>query len=901
MIKNFSAAIIFIFMILMPGILLSVHGQENYQPEFSTAGFYALENSSRKVYSMNPAWRFHRGPAEDAFQPAFDDSDWQVVSLPHGTDYLPEEGSGGVNYQGEIWYRKHFNADFLSKDKKVMLHFEAIMGKSKIWVNGTLLKENFGGFLPVVADISDYIKYDSSNIIAVWADNSDDADYPPGKPQNMLDFCYFGGIYRDCWLISHNKTYISDPNLAGVRAGGGLFTAIENVSNSSAEVLFRIHLINELKKEFKGEITYKLVDKNGKIAGVTKGNIRINAQKSSQYNHRITVKNPRLWSPENPDLYTIEVNLTDSRGKHVDGFRQRLGIRSIEFKGKDGLWLNGKPYPQPLIGANRHQDFAIVGNAVSNSLHWRDAKKLREAGFKVIRNAHYPQDPAFMDACDELGLFVIVNTPGWQFWNEKPVFEQRIYQNIRDMVRRDRNHPCVFLWEPVLNETWYPENFARMTREIVMEEYPFSYCETVCDSEALGHEYFNVLYTHPKAGDQDRALQHTDHTKTYFTREWGDNVDDWNSHNSPSRVRRSWGEIPMLIQAQHYANPPYRYTSLNTLYSTDRQHIGGCLWHPFDHNRGYHPDPFYGGVMDAFRQKKTAWHMFRSQRSPEDKHSLINGGPMVYIAHEMTPFSPADVTVYSNCDKVKLSVFKGGKVYLYKRDSIKTGLKYPAITFKDAYHFIDDKWLAMAERHDEVYLLAEGLIGGKVVASHKVFPARRPAKIILSDDLEGNTLLADGSDMVTVTAAITDEMGNIKRLNNEKILFEVQGEGRLIGNGTHGINPADISWGTAAVLLKTTHQAGEIIITASVLLPGIHKPVRGELRLNSSSVDIPLIYNKSEIGKMNETINTRNSNQIKDPEMNPAEMNERQREIKERLREVEQQQKDFGEGKAQPK
>lgn len=91
-------------------------------------------------------------------------------------------------------------------------------------------------------------------------------------------------------------------------------------------------------------------------------------------------------------------------GQTIDGYCRRIGIRSIEFKGKDGFWLNGKPYPEPLIGANRHQDFAVIGNALSNSLHWRDAKKLRDAGLRVIRNAHYPQDPAFMDACDELGL-----------------------------------------------------------------------------------------------------------------------------------------------------------------------------------------------------------------------------------------------------------------------------------------------------------------------------------------------------------------------------------------------------------------------------------------------------------------------------------------------------------------
>ena len=130
------------------------------------------------------------------------------------------------------------------------------------------------------------------------------------------------------------------------------------------------------------------------------------------------LQTPQLWSPEHPNLYNLIVRIRNQKGDVVDGYRRRIGIRSIEFKGKDGFWLNGKPYGQPLIGANRHQDYAVVGNAVSNGLHWRDAKKLRDAGLKVIRNAHCPQDPAFMDACDELGLFVIVNIPGWQFWND---------------------------------------------------------------------------------------------------------------------------------------------------------------------------------------------------------------------------------------------------------------------------------------------------------------------------------------------------------------------------------------------------------------------------------------------------------------------------------------------------
>lgn len=144
-------------------------------------------------------------------------------------------------------------------------------------------------------------------------------------------------------------------------------------------------------------------------------------------------------------------------------------------------------------------------------------------------------------------------------------------------MRRDRNHACVWLWEPVLNETWYPEEFAKKTRDIVAQEYPYPYCYSGCDREARGHEHFPVLFTHPYFDGKMWHVEKADSTITYFTREWGDNVDDWGSHNSPSRVARNWGEQPMLVQALHYANPHYVYTSYDALCRTPRQHMGGCL------------------------------------------------------------------------------------------------------------------------------------------------------------------------------------------------------------------------------------------------------------------------------------------------------------------------------------
>mgnify|MGYP000203760102 FL=1 len=863
------------------------------QPEFSTAGFFRLDNSGREVYSMNPAWRFHKGAVEGAETKEFNDKDWTVVSLPDGIEYLPTEASGCINYQGEVWYRKHFTPDAALKGKKLFLHFEAIMGKSKVFVNGKLLTEHFGGYLPVIADVTDVLDWNGDNVIAVWADNSDDPSYPPGKAQDVLDYTYFGGIYRDCWLIAHNNVFITDPNYENEVAGGGLFVAFGKVSDALAEVQLKIHVRNATKNPFSGRVEYMLLQPDGTEVARLSDKIQVKVGRATTVSDRMPVKQPMLWTPSTPTLYNLLVRVLDKEGNVIDGYRRRIGIRSIEFKGKDGFFLNGRPYGKPLIGANRHQDFAVVGNAVANSIHWRDAKKLKDVGMEIIRNAHCPQDPAFMDACDELGLFVIVNTPGWQFWNDAPEFAQRVYSDIRNVVRRDRNHPSVWLWEPILNETWYPADFAKNTRDIVDAEYPYPYCYSGSDSEARGHENFPVYFAHP-ANMQD-ASKEIDPTKTYFTREWGDNVDDWSSHNSPSRVARNWGEQPMRVQAQHYACPYYPVTSYDVLYKQSPQHVGGCLWHSFDHQRGYHPDPFYGGLMDVFRQPKYSYYMFMAQRPAVKNDRNAGSGPMVYIAHEMTPFSGKDVTVYSNCDEVRLTFNKGGKTYTYKKDKNRPGMPSPVITFPDVYDFMVDKAFSRTQKQDDVYLLAEGLIDGKVVATHKVVPARRPEKILLWMDNEGTDLKADGSDFVTVVAAVADKNGNIKRLNNYNIRFSIEGEGRLLGGPGVLANPVPVKWGTAPVLVQSTLKPGKIRITASVLFEGSQMPISGELEFESKPSVFPLVYDAADAARI--PLGSASAGQ------NTASKTDAEREVERlrkelntlKLKEVERQQSEFGE------
>lgn len=814
--------------------------------------------------------------------------------------------SGSNNYQGEAWYRKHFTVPDSLLNKRLIIYFEAVMGKCKVWLNGELLTTHFGGYLPFSVDISNKITKDTENIIAVWADNSDDPTYPPGKSQKQLDFSYFGGIYRDVWLVSTNDIYVTNPNQEDKIAGGGVFVHNEELSEEKVNVVIQTDIANNYSNNQAVTIQYFIKSADGEIVAKDKIKTVLSANSSKQINNTINVKNPQLWTPLHPYLYNLEICIIGKDNKSIDGVRQKIGIRKIEFRGKDGFYLNNKPYNGKLIGANRHQDFAYVGNALPNSGQWRDAVILKEAGCDIIRAAHYPADPAFMDACDAIGLFFIVATPGWQFWNDKDAsFEEYVYEDIRNMVRRDRNHASVIMWEPILNETHYPDYFAEKVHKIVHEENPFDGVYTSCDAQAKGQQYFDIIYSHPyKGAFWDNPVENTPENRTklqfeynnekrsVFTREWGDCVDDWNSHNSPSRAARSWGEHAQLIQANHYAKPSFVYSSWESLYNAPAQHVGGALWHSFDHQRGYHPDPFYGGITDIFRQPKYSYYLFKSQRRPQESE------PMIYIAHEMTPFSPSDVTVYTNCDEVRLIMYETDTLTI-KQDREINKMPGPIVVFKDVFDFIDVKYLHRHGKKQQASIVAEGLIDGVVVTTTKKIAALRKSHIILELENKNIPLVANGSDMITVIASIVDKNGIVKRLNNDIIKFEIKGEGSIIGDANIMANPIEVEWGTAPVLVRSTTTPGEITIRASILNEGIHTPISGEITFKSVASVTPLLFSEepykiAELQVQNQSINDLGNNSEQTLKRKILELEKELNEIK--LKEVEKQQQEF-EGK----
>ena len=467
-----------------------------------------------------------------------------------------------------------------------------------------------------------------------------------------------------------------------------------------------------------------------------------------------------------------------------------------------GLVLNGKRREKKLIGVNRHQDYLFIGNALPNSLHWRDVKKYKDCGMDIFRCAHYPQDPAFMDACDALGMFVIVATPGWQFWPEgDSVFEQRVYDDIQKMVRRDRSRPSVFMWEPILNETHFPGSFTTNAVAIVKREARMpNYC--ACDAMSAGSDACDVNYGWSSKSQCPPS-------RPTFCREWGDYPDDWSAQNSSSRVAMEWGERAMVAQAWHYMYES-PWPSLASQMAAPAHQVGGTLWHGADHARGGHPENFYGGILTYCRRKKYAWHAFKA---------ALTESPYVFVAHEFAPYSPAEIPVYSNCPYTATWLGKpfvpGKTEFVYSEEQ--------TLTYNGG-HVVHPRW------KDAVFRvrLPDGTenVRGR---------SKRFRKMVLEADFDGLAPVADGSDLVAVTAVMADNEGIPKRYIREKVRFEVEGPAEIVGE-----NPQETRWGEATVLIRMHELAAPepITVRAGLVRQGKYVRQNGYVTFTPGSLSV---------------------------------------------------------------
>jgi len=787
-------------------------------------GFRYLPRQDDNASGMIKGWRFYATdtappgtePVGSAKATPPDDSKWEPVSLPHSVRLEPLNASGGRNYQGVCWYDKHFSLKPEWKGRTIYVKFEGAMQVADVWLNGRHLTTHYGGYLPFTVDLGQAARFGEENVLTVRLDNSDNPNVPPGKPQSALDFTYFGGLSRSVHLEVLDPLHITDPILANKTAGGGVFVTTPAVAVDQSIVQVQTDVGNDAKVPRACRITQELIGPDGQVAAATTTEGSVPAGSSETFTQRLDVRGAKLWHPYHPYLYVLHtvVHVGD---RAVDDTFTRLGIRSIRFDKDTGMYINGERFFS--LGANRHQDHPYVGGALPASAHYRDVKKLRDAGFTSYRS-HYPQDPAFMDACDELGMLAIVSNPGWQYLGGD-LFKQRVYQDARDMVRRDRNHPSVILWEAQLNET---DNspIAPTLYQIVHQEYPGDQCYTA------GDRVENI----PNVTSWDVDYSRNDSSKPLWIREWGDQVDNWSDQQSSSRVPRAWGETPQLVQALAHLGRLDGIWALNDgPAGMGRGRLTGAdLWAGIDCYRGYHHQPFYGGPLDLFRLPKFDYYMFQSQRADNVHVPGVDGGPMVAIANFATFHSPSTVTVFSNCDEVRLT--QNGQVIGTQKPDTGHRVPHPPFTFHAGQFSQEQSMLfatGVAQPGVEVgELKAEGLIGGQVVATQTVHSPGVPTHIVLEADFSGRDLTADGSDWVRVYARLCDERGTTYPYSDDMVTFRVEGPGAVIGNAAIGANPVRAEAGIATALIQSAAKPGTIIVRAEAF--GL-KPA--EIRLES--------------------------------------------------------------------
>jgi len=729
-------------------------------------------------------------PVEDGY--SF--NDWETVILPHSAFIEPlviSEPRVGVS-----WYKKDFNAKSNWKNKKVFIEFEAVMQKAEVWLNGKLIFSHTGGYLPFTIDISNELNFRKSNRLIIKTDNHDDPEVPPGKPIKNLDFCYYSGIYRNVSLIVCDKMYITDPVFANLPASGGIHVWFPEVSKEMATVAVSTQIRNDFEQAKEFKLSYVLYDKTGATVVLKSSQkITLNAKSEKTVLENLQVEMPDLWHPDHPGLYTLKVGIVENNSLN-DFVSTKIGIRKFELVNKKFL-INGEPLL--FVGTNRHQEYPYIGNALSDNAQYRDAVKIKEAGFNIVRLSHYPQSPAFMNACDELGILTIAAIPGWQYTGNE-AFRQHSYRDARELIRRDRNHACIALWELSLNETPMEDNFIQQMLLIANQESP--------DSKLITCGWINKFYDvwiparqHAKAPDYWKKY---DGVAALFTGEYG----DWEyfaqdaglnqagyaglkGDERTSRQLRGDGEKRLLQQANNFQEA-HNDNLINP-------HLGDASWLMFDYNRGYSPEIESSGIMDIFRLPKFSYYFYKSQVQSKNAGTSYNNPPTVKIASFWNASSDfQSLKVYSNCDEIGL--YLNNRLIERKtavRDNLSGQLPFPPFIFN-------------LKKFEEGRLKAVGFIKDKIVCEDSVSTAGTARFLKLSYDMSRKPLKADGADVVFVYASVCDNNGNMITDSNASIQFTINANGKLIGQ-----NPVKAEAGIATILLQAGTLNKKIVINAN--------------------------------------------------------------------------------------
>ncbi|PWJ58037.1 beta-galactosidase [Dyadobacter jejuensis] len=780
--------------------------------------------------NFNKGWRFYNAKAEGAEKPDFDDSQWRALDLPHDWaiegpfDVKYNARSGGLPFHGTGWYRKTFKVPASATGQKVRIEFEGAMYNAHVWVNGQFVGNRPFGYIGFEYDITDKLHFDGTdNVVAVRL-----------TPEDLSSRWYPGaGLYRSVWLkidapihVAHWGTNVTTPTVSDAKAVVQVETTVQNSSSQSAEVVVRQAFFSP-SNEPVGEVEESLTLPAGTSAV---SGLYANIQK------------PLRWDLETPSLYKAVTTILKD-GKEIDRYETRFGIRTIRYT-TEGFYLNDRLVR--FNGVCLHHDNGALGAAVYRRADERKLQIMKDMGVNAIRTSHNPPSRELLELCDEMGLMVL--DEAFDVWKIPKVpngynlfFEEWAERDLKDMIRRDRNHPSIVMWS-IGNEILEQADKKNGWKKAQMLNEYVKQMDLTRPSSAGFNNYpgpfdFNMAQQVDIAGMNYKPSKYSEEIENY------PGLPIYGSETSSVTSSRGVYHLPIEKYKTHESKqvtsydiigPPWAYPPDIEFHfqELNPKVMGEFVWTGFDYlgeptpyggkdnstngywNADWPARSSYFGAVDLCGFPKDRFYLYQSQWTTKPMIHLLPHWNWKGMEGKNIP-----VYCYTNCDEAEL--FLNGKSLGRKvkgKDLTEILIdfsRYEPKTFQSKYR------LSWDVPYQPGTLKVVGYKAGKVALEQTMVTAGKPAKISLSVDRP--EIDADGRDLAYVTIRIEDKDGNLCPEADNLVDFDLQGAGELVAvdNGNAAtVESFQASYrkafsGQCLAILRASEHSGQMTLKAT--------------------------------------------------------------------------------------